>query len=186
MKVINFFGAPGVGKTTKALGLTERLKIAGVDVEISLEIAKDFILEKNERGLIDQMYIVSHHEKKQRICLDSKEVEMLVTDAPLLHCAYYAPENFAAGFKDLVIEMFNCYDNLNFFVNRNHQYTNQARVHNEDRSIIVNQKMKSFLINNNIPHIDINSTDELNDSVIPYILEKHRVKGYLESKITRN
>ncbi len=48
MKVINFFGAPGVGKTTKTLELTALMKKNQLDVEPSLEIVKVLIISRNK------------------------------------------------------------------------------------------------------------------------------------------
>lgn len=41
MKVINFFGAPGAGKSTEAARTYVALKDRGVNVELVREVAKD-------------------------------------------------------------------------------------------------------------------------------------------------
>ena len=185
MKVINFFGAPGVGKTTMALLLTALVKQKAIDTEISLEFVKDYIFTNNEDMISFQNHIFSEQEKKLRVFSKSKEVEFAVTDSPLLLSCYYAPSDYAIYFKDLVFEIFNTYDNINFFVNRNHFYSHQGRKHDEEESIVINKNIKAYLINNNVPFIEINSTDNLEDFVIPYILNNHRDENYKNNKRDR-
>lgn len=48
MKVINLFGGPGIGKSTLAAGLFEHMKIAGFNVELVNEYAKDMVWEQRE------------------------------------------------------------------------------------------------------------------------------------------
>jgi hypothetical protein len=186
MKVINFFGAPGVGKTNNALLLTAILKKLGIDTEISLEFVKEYIFTNNEDMIAFQNHIFSEQERKLRVFSKSNEVEFAIADSPLLLSAYYAPKDYAIYFKDLVFEIFNTYENINFFVNRNHSYSHQGRKHNEEESIFINKNIKAYLINNNIPFIEINSTDNLEDFVIPYLLENHRDKDYQTNKRDRN
>lgn len=186
MKVINFFGAPGVGKTTNALLLTAKLKQLGIDTEISLEFVKDYIFTNNEDMIAFQNHIFSEQERKLRVFAKSNEVEFAVADSPLLLSSYYAPKDYAIYFKDLVFEIFNTYDNINFFVNRNHDYSHQGRKHDEDESIFINKNIKAYLINNNIPFIEINSTDNLEDFVLPFILNNHRDELYQKNKRDRN
>lgn len=182
MKVINFFGSPGAGKTTTAMWLTACLKKKQIDAEISLEFVKEYILSGNDNLLAYQNYIFAQQERQLRILQNSNEVEFAVTDAPLLHSAFYEPEKYPVFFKDLVFEIFNSYDNVNFFVRRTHPYSHQARIHNEEKSDYIDKKMPVFLMNYNIPFIEINSTDDLDDKVLNYILENHRVSDYVRKK----
>ena len=69
MKVINFFGAPGVGKTTKTLELTSLMKKTQLDVEPSLEIVKEYIYSGTYVLLAYQNFIFAQQEKQLRICL---------------------------------------------------------------------------------------------------------------------
>lgn len=186
MKVINFFGAPGVGKTTNALLLTALLKQRSIDAEISLEFVKDYIFTDNEDMVAFQNHIFSEQEKKLRIFLKSNEVEFAITDSPLLLSSYYAPKDYAISFKDFVFEVFNSYDNINFFVNRTHKYSHQGRKHNESESLFINKNIKAYLINNNVPFIEINSNVNLEDVVLTYLLENHRDLNYLNNKRDRS
>lgn len=185
MKVINFFGAPGVGKTTCTMLLTAMLKQQQIDAEPSLEFVKEYIHSNSEHLLSYQNYIFAQQERQIRIFENSQEVEFAVTDAPLLHSVFYEPDNYPAFFKELVFEIFNGYDNINYFINRNHPYSHQGRIHDEEKSNLISKKMKLFLINHNVPFSEISSTDDLSITILKDILANHRVPNYLENKKQR-
>lgn len=185
MKVINFFGAPGVGKTTSAMDLTAMLKRIQVDAEVSLELVKQYIHSDANHLLSYQNFIFAEQERQLRILQDSKEVEFAVTDAPLLHSVLYAPENYPVFFKELVFEIFQGYDNVNFFINRNHPYSHQGRIHDEVKSDLLSNKLKYFLINHSVPFIEIKSTDNLKESVFEYLMQQHRDPSYYKNKRIR-
>lgn len=185
MKVINFFGAPGVGKTTKTLELTALMKKTQLDVEPSLEIVKKYIYSGANMLLSYQNFIFAQQDRQLKILEDSKENEFAVTDAPLLNNLFYAPKKYPVFFKDLVFEIYNSYDNVNFFVNRTHEYSNQGRIHNEKDSLRLTKLMHTFLINHNVSFIEINSTDEIKD-VYDMIMEYHRVADYEKNKKKRS
>lgn len=185
MKVINFFGAPGVGKTRSTMLLTSYLKESQVDAEASLEFVKEYIHSNTNQLLSYQNYIFSQQERQLRILLDSKEVEFATTDAPLLHSVFYAPEDYPVFFKELVFEIYNSYDNINYFINRKHTYSHQGRIHDEVSSDLITRKLKSFLINHSIPFIEIDSTDDIKSTLVLDILENHRNPEYQKHKRVR-
>lgn len=185
MKVINFFGAPGVGKTTMAMFLTALLNQKQVDAQVSLEFVKEYIHSGSENLLAYQNYIFAQQERQLRILKNSNEVEFAVTDAPLLHSVFYAPENYPIFFKELVFEIFHSYDNINFFIHRKHPYSYNGRIHNEEKSDFISKKMPIFLINHNIPFIEINSTDNIKEVVFDFIMKEHRDMDYQKNKKIR-
>lgn len=185
MKVINFFGAPGVGKSTLAMLVTAMLKRSQVDAEVSLEFVKEYIHTGSENLLAYQNYIFAQQERQLRILLDSCECEIAVTDAPLIHSAFYAPDDYPLYFKNLVFEIFNSYDNVNFFINRNHPYSYNGRIHSEEKSNLISKKLPLFLINNNIPFIEINSDDDIEKIVFDLIMKDHRDLSYQQIKKIR-
>lgn len=184
MKVVNMFGAPGAGKTTKALLLTGLLKEAQIDAEVSLEVVKEYIHAGTEKLLSYQNYIFAQQERSLHFLLDSREAEFAITDSPLLLPVLYAAKDYPVYFKDLVFETFNRYDNINFFVHRNHPYCFNSRVHNEQESEILSKKMHAFLVNNNIPFIEIMSTDNTKECLFDYLME-HRDLEYPKIKKIR-
>lgn len=185
MKVINFLGAPGVGKTRSTMLLTSFLKESQIDAEASLEFVKEYIHADTLQLLSYQNYIFSQQERQLRILLDSKEVEFVTTDAPLLHSVFYAPDDYPVFFKELVFEIYNSYDNINYFINRKHTYSHQGRIHNEMASDLSSRKLKAFLINHNVPFTEIDSTDDIKTNLLPEILNNHRDPEYLKNRRVR-
>ena len=57
-KVINFYGGPGSGKSTKAAGLYYKMNMAGYSVELNNEFAKECVWEDNVPMLKDQLFII--------------------------------------------------------------------------------------------------------------------------------
>jgi hypothetical protein len=184
MKVVNMFGAPGVGKTTKALKTTALLKEMQIDAEISLEVVKPYIYAGTEKLLAYQNYIFADQDRHIRFLLDSREAEFAITDSPLLLPILFAAKDQATYFKDLVFETFNGYDNINFFIHRNHPYSFNSRIHNEEQSILFSKKLYAFLVNNNIPFIELNSTDSTEEIIISHLL-KNRDSEYPKIKKIR-
>ncbi len=186
MKVINFFGAPGAGKTTMAMYLTAMFNQHQIDAQVSLEFVKEYIHSGSENLLSYQNYIFAQQERQLRILKNSNEVEFAITDAPLLHSVFYAPENYPVFFKELVFEIFHSYDNINFFIHRKHPYSYNGRIHNEERSDLIAKKLPIFLMNHNIPFIEINSTDNIQEVVFDFIMKNHRDDNYQKNKKIRN
>jgi nicotinamide riboside kinase len=184
MKVVNFFGAPGAGKTTMTMDLTSRLRRSQIDAEASLEFVKEYIHSNSEHLLAYQNYIFAQQERQLRILDNSNEVEFAITDSPLLLSSFYAPEKYPVFFKELVFEIFNSYENINYFIHRNHPYVHQGRVHDEKRSNEASVKMRAFLINHSIPFIEMQSTDSL-DSIFKSLLNEHRVENYENTRKRR-
>jgi nicotinamide riboside kinase len=185
MKVINLFGAPGVGKSTIAMELTSMLKKNRVDAEVSLEFVKEYIHTGSDNLLAYQNYIFAQQERQLRILLDSKEAEFAITDAPLLHSAFYAPENYPVYFKDLVFEIFNSYDNINFLIKRRHPYSFNGRLHNEEKSDLVAKKLPAFLINHNITYTEIYSDEDIRKKIFEPLMANHRDLEYQKNKKIR-
>ncbi len=185
MKVINFFGAPGAGKTTMTLELGTLFKKNQVDVGVSLEMVKEYIHSGNENFLSYQNYIFAHHERQLRIFQNSREIEFALSDSPLPLSVFYEPENYPVYFKDLVFEFFNSFDNINYFVERNHEYSHQGRVHNKQQSEIIHRNMMAFLMNNNVPFTVIKSTDDVQEHIFHDLMQNHRVQDYLVNKKMR-
>lgn len=157
MKVINFFGAPGAGKSTAALGLANEMKRAWLNCEYVSEFAKDTIWMETSHLLSKQNWIFANQELRLSV-LDGK-VDFVVVDSPLLISAFYAPANYPNAFKELCFHFFDSYDNVNFFVNRSHEYTPVGRLQNEKESDLIAMEMKDFLQSNGVEFIEISAGD---------------------------
>ena len=85
--VINFYGGPGSGKSTAAAGLFYQMKIAGYNVELTDEFAKECVWEGNIPMLADQLWVLGHQHRK--ILRLSDKVDYIITDSPVLLSPIY-------------------------------------------------------------------------------------------------
>lgn len=168
MKVINFFGAPCAGKSTAASGLFNIMKRNGYKVEYVTEVAKDYIYSGSRHMLKDQLLMLAEQEHKVNRLVD-KNIDYVITDAPILFSAFYGSDNYPESFSDLCLDLFNRYDNLNIFVHRNHPFTNLGRIHNEEESNFINKLMHTYLINNSISFVDISSDNATAENLFDYV-----------------
>lgn len=128
MKVINFFAGPGAGKSTLAAELFVAMKRLGLAVDLVTEYAKDMVWERRDNVLDDQLYVFAK-QRRRLIRLRESGVEWAVTDSPLLFSCLYGTTTPA--FRALVQEMFDEFENVNFFVRRKKAYVELGRVHTE-------------------------------------------------------
>jgi len=147
LKVINLIGAPGAGKTTASLDLAAHLKKRGYNVELVPEYARTCVWWDRHRELDDQLYISAkqHH----RLFMLRGQVDVLVTDSPILLGAVYKPVWMNAGgcaqagdhFEALLLAHEERYDNKYFLINRVHPFVPQGRLQSEKES----DDIKEFL-----------------------------------------
>jgi hypothetical protein len=139
MKVINLFGGPGSGKSTTAAGLFYQMKLEHRNVELITEYAKELVYSDRVSFLNSkQEYVFAKQNLRQFILRD--KVDWAITDSPLLLSLIY-PQiyNTSPGshFDAYVIETFNQYDNVNFFLERPETFSGVGRVQNIEESIRV-------------------------------------------------
>jgi nicotinamide riboside kinase len=169
-KVINFISGPGVGKSTTAAYVFSMLKLNNINVELVTEYAKDKIWEGSLNVLENQIYVFG--KQQHRLYRVRDKVDVVVMDSPLLLSAIY-DKSQSELFKNLIIEEFNKYDNLNIFIERikSFKYINNGRIQNEEESIAVDNKIKAFLNDNSFLYYShIGSKDNLNN-LLTFIME---------------
>lgn len=154
MKVLNFFGGPGVGKSTIAAGHFWNLKTSGVSVELVTEYAKDVTWEGRSNLLNDQLYLLAKQNRRLSRLLDH-QVDYAITDSPLLLCAAYTRmgNNSYEHLVPLVLELFNSYDNINFVLKRNPEfYTQVGRGQTIAEACNIDTVVLAILEEFNVPH----------------------------------
>jgi len=149
MKVINFFGAPGAGKSTTAAGFFYELKKRWVSAELVGEFAKELVWSDSGHLLSQQNYVFAHQEHRLNRLIG--KVDVAVCDAPLLLSAFYAPENYPLSFNQSVFDFFNLYENVNILVRRSHEYAKDGRLQNEQEADAIALGLENFLKDNGIP-----------------------------------
>lgn len=179
LKVINLFGAPGVGKSATRSGLFWLMKIKDMSVEEVNEFAKYLVLAKRVWQLKkDQLYILAKQHHKMLILKGA--YAFAVTDSPLMLAGYYCEEtreeerklgeeqSAPDGFVDLCRSYAESFENLNLFLTRDFtksSFEAQGRVHGIEDSIRIDREQKEFLARNGQSWIDIDL-----DQVAPWRL----------------
>ena len=151
MIVVNLYGGPCSGKSTLMAGLFYKLKSLGKNVEMSTEFVKDSVYDGNPYPFQDQIYVFANMLKHLRQ-YDGK-VDYVITDAPLLMNSIYGEKELPA-FHKLVMEEYNRYNNINYFLERskNVDFVSSGRVNTEKESNDIQKKVKKLLDKNDIPY----------------------------------
>jgi|6_EtaG_2_1085325.scaffolds.fasta_scaffold06551_6 hypothetical protein len=149
MKVINLFAGPGAGKSTLAYGVSYFLKKKGVKVEYVHEEAKELVWEERAKTLECQPYIFS--KQMRNLWRLKGKVDVVVTDSPiLLSLLYEKPGMFPKSFSKYVIDQFNEFDNLNFFLRRRKTYNSIGRVQTAKEALELDANLADLLVKNDI------------------------------------
>ena len=133
--VVNLMGPPGAGKSTMAAQIFFLLKTAGVNAELVTEFAKDKTWEHNLKALGVQEYVFGKQSYRLARCRD--DVEVIVTDSPLpLSIIYNHNEALDKDghFSQMVLNVFNTYDNFNYVLKRVKPYNPKGRNQTEEES----------------------------------------------------
>ena len=114
--VVNLAGSPGAGKSTGAAKIFSELKMLGINCELVGEVAKDITWEHNMTALSCQEYVFG--KQSYRLARCRNDVDVIITDSPLpLTIIYTQNPDIKKPLTDLVMAIFDSYNNLNFFIN---------------------------------------------------------------------
>jgi len=150
LKVVNIFGGPGTGKSTTRAELFALFKKGRHNVEEVTEFAKDLTWEKNQTAFADQLFLLANQNRRQFRLQD--QVEWCVTDSPiLLGVNYVTPEYLPYTFRSLSFELWNTYDNYNFFIERATEYQSIGRNQTEDEAKQIDRNILEMLHTFQIP-----------------------------------
>lgn len=177
---INFFGGPGVGKSTTALGLTFALKqIPGIVSEYIPEYAKECVWGDTTHTLDNQLYIAAKQHHRQ-FKVDNK-VDFVVTDAPLLMQLYYG-DALSKSYKSLIKELHVSTPTVNILLTRNPyiKYESEGRLQNLEEASEIDTKLKAILDDEEIPYYTVESGEFAVTKVLDILYEL----GYLTSTRT--
>lgn len=161
--VINLLGGSGLGKSTTAALLFGELKLAEQDVELVQEYAKEWawegrkILNEHQDHICDEQ-----HKRESRLY---GKVEFIITDSPLILGPVY--QKFYSGtdsvFAKIDTRIKEAEQNgivyKNFLLTRNKLFNPKGRFETEDQAKQVDAFLRAYLIEKNIPFIEIASTD---------------------------
>jgi len=142
--VVNLFGAPGAGKSTGAAYIFAILKMHGIDAELVTEFAKDKLWEGNTAVFENQAYIFGKQSFRLSRCVS--KVNVIVTDSPLLLSIQYNQSAISrTNFNNYVLDVFNSYNNLNYYLTRVKEYNQNGRFQTEEESNEISNEIKKLL-----------------------------------------
>lgn len=171
-KCVNFFAGAGARKSTMATILHGMLKMHGITSEYTAEFAKDLAWEGRLELPINDMYVFGQQHNRQFI-LNGK-VDCIISDSPLLLSSVYRSND--SLMDALVMQEFNKYENINFYMVRPKEYNRKGRKENKAEATKIDQKTKSMLDYKQIPYYTIKGDLEGINFVLQIILKRLNTK----------
>lgn len=163
MIVVNLYAGPGSGKSTTCAGVFSKLKLAGVNCEMALEYAKDKVWESSFKVLDNQIYVFG--KQLHRLWRLKDQVDVIITDSPLLMSILYDSSK-NENFKNLILDQYNSFNNLNYFIQRNDEYNPKGRMQTLKEAKELDAGLSDILHNLHITH-----TIVCKDGAIDYIVK---------------
>ncbi len=173
MRVINLFGSPGAGKSTTAAGLFFKMKTAThiKSVELITEFAKDMVYAGRIKELnTNQLYVTAkQYSRMERL---RGQVDLVITDSPLILGIIYKPNNYFKSYEFLLNELHDSFDNINIFINRVKEYKNYGRMQTEEESDKISLRIKQLLKYNGIDYHIVDGDEAAPDVILNILKEK--------------
>lgn len=148
-KIINYFGGPGLGKSTDSADLYVQMKRAGYDVELVREVAKKWAWQGRNIGPFDQMAILGTQMEEESSLFG--KVEYIITDSPAFLGGVYLHINHNKDFMMDTVKHYYDYceangiEFKNFVLPRNKPYNSKGRFESETWSIHIDHVIKKCL-----------------------------------------
>jgi len=173
--LVNLFGGPGCGKSTTRAGIFHKLKLRGYNVEEAPEYAKQLTWEKRGMALTCQPYVLG--KQLFTIYRLMGQVEAIITDSPIILGSVYAPPEELPSFHQFVIDKFNSFDSINFYINRVKPYNPAGRNQDLEGAKQIDDVVLKYIQAHNIPYENIDG-DEGGAieaaALVGYMLERRR------------
>lgn len=182
MKVVNLFAGPSAGKSTIATGIFYTLKSKfDINCEYVSEYAKTLAWENNTEKLSDQFYVTAKQNRSlERL---NGKVDFAVSDSPLLLGIHYATNYKLKTYAATIKELFDTYDNINFFINRKKKFNPKGRFHNEEQSKQIDVDIKNLLNNLSVPYVEIDGDLEAVDKIVKYLMDGQKPLRGMSSNV---
>ena len=169
MLVVNLYGGPGTGKSTTAAGVFSKLKMAGVNAELVTEYAKDKVWDKHLSILDNQIYIFG--KQYHRLFRLLNQVDVVVTDSPLLNSIVYNQREYKTELDTLVLKVMRSFNNLDIFLNRVKEYNPKGRVQDEDGAKMIDIAIINMLEEHRIDFYSRNADKVAVDNITADVLQ---------------
>jgi len=152
-----------------AAALFADLKKRGFNAELVTEYAKDKVWEHNDTVFSNQVYILG--KQSYRVSRVAGQVDVIITDSPILLSAIYNPDpEIQNELEALTVKMFNQYNNLNIVLKRTFPYQKEGRMHSEEQSSEIYQKIIECLNQNGIGYSVFDNKDDTQQTLMDIIV----------------
>ncbi len=151
-KVLNLYGGPGTGKSTIAAKLFAAMKSNHVNAELVAEYVKQWAWEKRKPVSFDQFLFFGKQARRESSLFG--EVDVVVTDAPVLLTAYYAqvfgsPAQ-ATCFRHMLLTYLDMvtaqgHEHKHYFLTRLKPYDQRGRFQDEKGAREVDEELRRFV-----------------------------------------
>lgn len=180
--IVNFFGGPGIGKSTQSSELFTLMKKENFDVELTFEYPKIVAWEENHSAIRDQFFITANqHRNISRLY---NKVDYIIVDSPIILGMVYKERydtepTYPAMFYDdtfdtFVLSLFKKYKSLNIVLTRDDSMFNQnGRFQDLNESKMIDIDIKNKLMDNDIPFVEFSVNDTTSSNIFNYIKENH-------------
>jgi ABC-type oligopeptide transport system ATPase subunit len=166
-KIINLIGSSGSGKSTTASALFAKMKMERYKVELIYEVAKGYTWSEHFDKLKNQALLLGKQSYLQDRLID--KVDYAITDSPLILSTVYTRPDYPESIKKFAIDLFNSYDNINFFIKRVKPFVKLGRNETELESDQIAQKIIKILDFHLIPYVEINGDENAPSKIFEYI-----------------
>lgn len=175
MKVINLFAPPSGGKSITAKMLSGLLSLAGKKVEYVPEFAKFEVLAKRNSSLDDQIFMFANQENKLHI-LNKLDLDYVVMDGPLPLALLFHRERHYQHFEGLVMEVFNDFENINFYLNKQAgiPYEEFGREQTAEESEKLGATLRMLLAKHNVNYEDVTLSPSLPHFLLKKIIDSNQ------------
>jgi len=168
---VNLFAGAGARKSTIACIVHGILKMHGITCEYTGEYAKDLAWEGRLGLRLNQVFIFGEqHNRQFRL---GGQVDCIISDSPLLLSSVYRTSD--SLMDALIMQEFNKYGNINFYVNRGETYIKRGRRETRKQATKIDEKIINLLNDKHVPYIKIDGTMEGVNHVLETILKRLNV-----------
>lgn len=147
---VNFFGAPGTGKTVLAHELFVHAKQQGFNCEVINELAREWAYYDRKIQGLDQLLLFAHQANREDVCLRNFKTDFVITDSPVPMAIFYSlilDDSLRSSYDGFSKTIDLYYPSVNFFCKPNpkYKYHMAGRHHSRDESGALGEAMFVFL-----------------------------------------
>lgn len=177
LTIVNFFGGPGCGKSTTAAFLFGHMKVGNYKVELIHEVAKDYVWEDWSHIFGEQDWIFAHQHRLTRRLI-GHDIDYAVVDSSILLSLFYMPDDFPQSFKPFVRDVFDSYNNINIFLDRNPTlpYVQAGRNEDERQAIEIDERIRQYFKDTNTHAYHVQAGENAATECMAIIQSHQRLK----------